>query len=157
MDNNQVIHPIDSLPKLPQTEAISQNLVPKKTTNMILSVVLILGVATGTTVSFLNGRNTSNNQDVKVIQNVGPNSKSAGVLDKKTFTDSATGTLREGGMEGEGSHHLERGAADQTAYLTSSTIDLGPFVGKKVVVWGQTYNSQKVSWFMDVGYIELAK
>lgn len=157
MDNNQVIHPIDSFTKVQEPTIMPQNLVPKKTTTMILSVILILGVATGTTVSFLGGKNTTTKSDVKMIQNVGPNSKSAGVLDKKTFTDSATGVLRDGGMEGEGSHHLERGAKDQTAYLTSSTIDLSPFVGKKVVVWGQTYSSQKVSWFMDVGYIELAK
>ena len=78
-------------------------------------------------------------------------------MDKVNFPDIAKGVLREGGSEGEGSYHLERGAKDQTAYLTSSTIDMSPFVGKKVSIWGKTYASQKVGWLLDVGYIEIVQ
>jgi hypothetical protein len=67
------------------------------------------------------------------------------------------GILREGGIEGEGSHHLERGAKDQTAYLTSSSIDMTPYIGKKVKVWGATNKGQKAGWLMDVGSIEEVK
>lgn len=81
---------------------------------------------------------------------------SAGVVDKKTFKDSAEGLLKEGGMEGEGNFHLERpGGVSQNAYLTSSTVDLGKYVGKKVKVWGQTFQGQKAGWLMDVGLIEI--
>lgn len=82
--------------------------------------------------------------------------KSAGVVDKKTFKDSAEGILKEGGMEGEGNFHLERpGGVSQNAYLTSSTVDLGKYVGKKVKVWGQTFTGQKAGWLMDVGLVEI--
>ncbi len=83
-------------------------------------------------------------------------STSAGVVDKTTFKDSAVGVLREGGIEGEGNFHLERpGGVSQTAYLTSSTVDLSKYIGKKVKVWGQTLQAQKAGWFMDVGLVEI--
>ena len=82
--------------------------------------------------------------------------KAAGVADKKTFKDSAEGILREGGMEGEGNFHLERpGGISQNAYLTSSTVDLGKYIGKKIKVWGQTFTGQKAGWLMDVGLVEI--
>jgi len=81
---------------------------------------------------------------------------SAGVVDKKTFKDSAEGVLREGGIEGEGNFHLERtGGVSQNAYLTSSTVDLSKYIGKKVKVWGQTFQGQKAGWLMDVGLVEI--
>ena len=82
--------------------------------------------------------------------------KAAGVVDKKTFNTDATGILREGGIDGEGNFHLERtGGVSQNAYLTSSTVDLSKYIGKKVKVWGQTYQSQKAGWLMDVGLVEI--
>lgn len=82
--------------------------------------------------------------------------KSVGVVDKKTFSDSAEGVLREGGTDGEGSYYLERaGGEDQRAYLTSSAVDLAQFIGKRVRVWGQTFAGQKAGWLMDVGLVEL--
>ena len=81
---------------------------------------------------------------------------SAGVIDKSTFKEGPVGILREGGIEGEGNFHLERpGGESQTAYLTSSTVDLSKYIGKKVKVWGQTLNAQKAGWFMDVGLVEV--
>jgi hypothetical protein len=82
--------------------------------------------------------------------------KSAGVVDKKTFKDSAEGILKEGGIEGEGNFHIERpGGTSQNAYLTSSTVDLSKYIGKKVKVWGQTFQGQKAGWLMDVGLVEV--
>ncbi|MFZ2026298.1 MAG: hypothetical protein WAV30_03375 [Microgenomates group bacterium] len=82
--------------------------------------------------------------------------KASGVMDKKTFKDSAEGIMREGGVEGEGNFHLERsGGASQNAYLTSSTVDLSKYIGKKVTVWGQTFQGQKAGWLMDVGLVEI--
>jgi hypothetical protein len=84
--------------------------------------------------------------------------QSAGVVDKKTFKDSAEGILQEGGIDGEGNYHLERtGGKSQTAYLTSTTVDLSVYVGKKVKVWGQTFSGQKAGWLMDVGLVEVEK
>lgn len=82
--------------------------------------------------------------------------KGAGVFDKKRFPDSVEGKLQEGGVEGEGSFHLERpGGESQNVYLTSSTVDLSKYIGKKVKVWGQTFTAEKAGWLMDVGYIEV--
>lgn len=82
--------------------------------------------------------------------------KAAGVIDKKTFNTDAEGILREGGIDGEGNFHLERpGGVSQNAYLTSSTVDLSKYIGKKIKVWGQTYQGQKAGWLMDVGLVEI--
>ncbi|MBI2405591.1 hypothetical protein HYV21_00865 [Candidatus Microgenomates bacterium] len=79
-----------------------------------------------------------------------------GLEDTKTFRDSATGVLKKGGIDGEGTHHLEReGGPSQNAYLTSSVINLNEFVDKKVEVWGETFKGQKAGWLMDVGRIKI--
>lgn len=81
-----------------------------------------------------------------------------GVEDTKAFTDSAEGELAKGGIDGEGSHHLVRPGGDsQNVYLTSSIIDLDQFVGRKVKVWGQTFQAQKAGWLMDVGRLEVTQ
>jgi hypothetical protein len=82
--------------------------------------------------------------------------KSVGVADKKTFKDKAEGVLREGGIEGEGNFHLERsGGESQNVYLTSTTVDMSLYIGKKVRVWGETYQGLKAGWLMDVGLVEI--
>lgn len=75
---------------------------------------------------------------------------------QKTFKDSAEGSLKEGGVDGEGAYHLERpGGASQNVYLTSSTLDLSSYVGKKIKVWGETYSAKKAGWLMDVGRLQV--
>jgi hypothetical protein len=82
--------------------------------------------------------------------------KIVGSSDTKTFKDESTGVIEKGGLDGEGTHKLIReGGPSQTAYLTSSIIDLDEYVGKKVNIWAQTMDAQKVSWLMDVGRIEI--
>lgn len=76
--------------------------------------------------------------------------------DAEDFSDNAEGTLREGGIDGEGAYHLERpGGESQNVYLTSSVLDLSPFVGRKVKVWGQTQTAQSAGWLMDVGRLQV--
>lgn len=63
----------------------------------------------------------------------------------------AEGVLVEGGIKGEGTYHLERSGGDsQNVYLTSTTIDLTPYVGKKIQVWGETLSGVYAGWLMDV-------
>lgn len=80
-----------------------------------------------------------------------------GVQDEKTFKDKpATGVLLQGGIGGEGSHHIVRdGGVSQTVYITSSVVDLEEFVGAKVTVWGDTFSSQKAGWLMDVSRVRV--
>lgn len=76
--------------------------------------------------------------------------------DAEDFSDNAEGVLREGGIDGEGAYHLERpGGESQNVYLTSSVLDLSPFVGRKVKVWGQTQAAQSAGWLMDVGRLQV--
>jgi len=82
----------------------------------------------------------------------------AGLADESTFRDSAEGMLVEGGVDGEGTHHLEReGGISQNVYLTSTVIDLQSFVGKNVKVWGETIAGKEAGWLMDVGKIKVVE
>ncbi|PIS15445.1 hypothetical protein COT62_03620 [Candidatus Roizmanbacteria bacterium CG09_land_8_20_14_0_10_41_9] len=82
--------------------------------------------------------------------------KGVGIVDKKTFPDNAEGKLLEGGIDGEGNFHLVRpGGESQNVYLTSTTVDLSEYVGKKVRVSGQTFTGEKAGWLMDVGFVEV--
>jgi len=79
-----------------------------------------------------------------------------GSNDLSKFKDTATGVLESGGLDGEGTHNLTReGGPSQTVYLTSSVLDLDQFVGKKVQIWGETFQAQKAGWLMDVGRIKI--
>lgn len=124
---------------------------PMKLFVAILLVALVLGTGIGYAASRLQGGNAGSKQ----VSNT-PAKQTAGIADKKTFKDSAEGLLREGGLDGEGSFHLERpGGESQNVYLTSSTVDLSPYIGKKVRVWGQTFEAQSAGWLMDVGLVEV--
>ncbi len=82
--------------------------------------------------------------------------KTYGVTDTSAFKDTADGTVEKGGIEGEGQYHLVRpGGESQNVYMTSSTVDLSEFVGKKVKVWGATQTAQHAGWLMDVGKVEV--
>ena len=118
----------------------------------MVAVAVMLGVGVG----FLPG--LFNKDAAPTTVNESGESQSAGIVDKKTFSDSAEGVLREGGIDGEGNFHLERpGGKSQNVYLTSSTVDLSPYIGKEVKVWGQTFEGEKAGWLMDVGLVEVSK
>lgn len=79
-----------------------------------------------------------------------------GLSDEDTFKDEAEGKLVAGGIDGEGSHHLERpGGESKNVYLTSSVIDLNEYLNRQVKVWGETFSAQKAGWLMDVGKLEV--
>lgn len=85
-------------------------------------------------------------------------SEEAGVNDEVAFPDTVEGILREGGIEGEGTHRLDRGmGANKDVYLTSTVINLQNFVDKKVLVRGQTISGKKAGWLMDVGKVQVIK
>jgi len=80
----------------------------------------------------------------------------AGSTDTSAFKDTTTGTLQKGGIQGEGAFHLDRpGGPTQTVYLNSTVVDMNPFIGKKVQVWGQTVAAHHAPWLMDVGHIKV--
>jgi hypothetical protein len=79
-----------------------------------------------------------------------------GSEDTSTFKDTAEGTLKAGGIEGEGQFHLVRPGGDsQNVYLVSSIVDLSKVENKKIKVWGSTQTAQHAGWLMDVGKVEV--
>jgi len=143
MENNKLLHTLET------KEVDEISFVSFFT---FVAVAVIIGAVVGFGVSRFNKKATTTSDNAK------DTTQSAGIVDKKTFKDSAEGILREGGIDGEGNFHLERpGGTSQNAYLTSSTVDLSNYVGKKVKVWGQTFSGQKAGWLMDVGLVEIEK
>jgi hypothetical protein len=115
-------------------------------------LVVLAGIGTGWLVS--GGPQSLSGTQSAPGAKAGPNE--AGLADEKTFRDSAEGVLEEGGVNGEGTHHLTRaGGTSQNVYLTSTVIDLQSFVGKKVTVWGETISAKKAGWLMDVGKVKV--
>ena len=128
---------------------------------MIAGVILVILVGLGVGF-FVSGKKATGTMGPKITS--GPAiivaANEAGVKDPSTIKDvtTATGILKEGGIKGEGKYHLEReGGITQTVYLNSTTVDISPFVDKKVQVWGQTQASQHANWFMDVVKIKVVE
>lgn len=121
---------------------------------MVIALVLIILAGLGT--GFLLARNKSMTLPGGKPQ-ILKTQKVVGSTDTKAFPDKAEGFLQKGGFEGEGTHKLIMNPKDpsQTAYLTSTLVNLDDFVGKKIRVWGQTFAAQKAAWLMDVGRVEL--
>lgn len=114
-------------------------------------LVVLIGVGSG----WLLTKNKSGSTNPGAVKTT---DKVAGVKDTSTFKDTATGILEEGGISGEGQFHLTRsGGVSQTVYLTSTSVDLSLFVGKKVEVWGQTLSARKAGWLMDVGKVQVVE
>lgn len=132
-----------------------------KLTPILIMVGIFLGLGTGFYVaqqklkSGSSGLLTSANQELTSSTTVKVGD-SFGSADEKTFRDQAEGVLVAGGIEGEGSHHIERGAnKTQWVYITSSVVDLDLLVGDRVMVWGETNQGKKAGWLMDVGKLKV--
>lgn len=142
MENNNLIHTLETK----EVEGMSY-----VTFFTLIAVAIIIGAVLSFSFSRFN-KKTTNNSNTKTT------AQSAGIVDKKTFKDSVEGILREGGIDGEGNFHLERpGGVSQNVYLTSTTVDLSNYIGKKVKIWGQTFQAEKAGWLMDVGLVEIEK
>jgi hypothetical protein len=144
MENNNLVHTLET------KEVEGMSYVSFFT---FIAVAVVIGTVLGFGLSRFNKKTTNNSSNQ--VKNT---AQSAGVVDKKTFKDSTEGILREGGIDGEGNFHIERpGGISQNVYLTSTTVDLSNYIGKKVKVWGQTFSGQKAGWLMDVGLVEIEK
>lgn len=125
----------------------------------ITILIFVLAIALGTGIGYVTaGPSAGGAGGSSPLKAVGLASapKTAGTKDEKKFPDTAEGTLKKGGIEGEGNFHIERkGGESQNVYVTSSIVDLSLYVGKKVKVMGQTFEGEKAGWLMDVGYIEI--
>lgn len=150
MENQGILNPIQTA----AAPVIKQGSALKKRYPLILGVIAIvlLGIGTGWLLSGRGGKGGG-----PVSQGIVANQNEAGIVDESTFKgDTAEGTLEEGGLNGDGTHRLEReGGTSQTIYLASTAIDLQSFVGKKVKIWGDSQSTKKAGWFMDVVKIKV--
>lgn len=124
---------------------------------IILIVAVVLGAMSG---YILKNKIRITSENTLALRSIDSSSISKGTVvgsdDTKTFKDTATGSLKGGGIKGEGQFHLIRPGGDsQNVYLTSSSVDLSKFVGKKIKVWGETQKAQYAGWLMDVGRVEV--
>lgn len=119
-------------------------------------IIALLGVGTGFYLSRLSSGDLLFGGKIEVAPGAQVKEKEVGLKDERTFRDKAEGILEEGGIDGEGTHHLVReGGSSQNVYLTSSVINLDEFLGKRIEVWGETHKAQKAGWLMDVGRIKI--
>jgi len=122
---------------------------------IVFIVMIVLGIGSGLLIAKGTTSSTSTSSEVTAASDI-VKGKTFGVDDTSTFKDEAEGTLKIGGIDGEGQYHLERpGGETQYVYLTSSVVDLGLVEGRKIRVWGQTQKAQRAPWLMDVGRVEV--
>lgn len=124
---------------------------------IIAVVAIVLGLGSG---YFMASKSSAvNSPSVTKTGEITANVKKGDVFgseDTKTFKDTAEGTLKPGGVEGEGQYHLVRPGGDsQNVYLVSSIVDLSKLENKKIKVWGSTQTAQYAGWLMDVGKVEV--
>jgi hypothetical protein len=145
-------------PKLSQNpENMNMNSIFTKNLFIFLILSVVMGAMSGYILSNKKGAAGGNTLATGSV-NSSKISKGTvvGSNDTKTFKDTATGTLKNGGINGEGQFHLARpGGESQNVYLTSSSVDLSAFVNKKIKVWGETQKAQYAGWLMDVGRVEV--
>ena len=153
----------------PQKPTPAPQITSPATPKYVYAIIIVIAITVGfwvsrfwpsqtTTVSVDSDTSLIDNQASKIVE--GEEIKVGVVYGNlsKTFADSATGIIKSGGVNGEGTHTLERpGGVTQNAALTSFVVDLDLFVGKQVEVKGETNKSNKAAWLMDVGSIKITE
>ena len=131
-----------------------KNILPHIATFVVAGVIILAGIYTGFYLALPKGE-----QPQAVTATQEPGKPPPPAQDTQTFRDKATGVIQKnesGDPYAQGTHKLAReGGPSQTAYLVSSVVDLDTYAGKKVEVWGETFQSTKVGWLMDVGKVNV--
>ena len=118
--------------------------------NLTLGIISILVVLAGIGTGYLLSGVKRNVPKIGTSGEIKNTQDEAGIKDVSGY-ETTDGVLEEGGIGGEGTYHLVRGSGpSQYAYLTSSVIDMSPFVGEKVQIWGNTISGKKAGWLLDV-------
>lgn len=144
--------------RVPKEQAVQEEQnVMKQQSKIIFGVyVLLIALGIGTGYILSSKKPAASGSAVVETAGVSESGRVVGVQDASGFSNCPAGSLETGGMEGEGTHHLIReGGPSQTAYLTSSLIDLDQYVGLKVKVCGETMQAMHAPWLMDVQRLEL--
>jgi hypothetical protein len=148
-EEQQIVHQLD----LKEKKSLWREVVVPV---VVVLAIVLSGAVTGYFLSRQPGGTSIKEKVFEGDHRLVSGAKEMGVKDETAFPDKAQGKLqkKEDGVVVEGSHQLLRpGGAGQTAYLTSSVVNLEQFIGKCVEVWGETFAAQKAGWLMDVGYV----
>ncbi len=153
METNQNLE-IPGLKRIPSRPRLN---LPARFIPLIIILVLVgAGIFSGLVLSSRNKAQASKVKSAIQEENLTPEQK---VSFNQTFKDQAQGVVQKNDKldkYAQGTHKLIRPGGDsQTAYLTSSVLDLDQYVGKKVKVFGETFGSSQVGWLMDVGKVEV--
>ena len=130
---------------------------------LVILVIIFAGASTGFLLTKNNGGNgfkassiTGGKKLMGGAETVSTDEE-VGIKDERVFSDTAQGKIvvNDGELVSEGSHKLLRpGGKSQTAYITSSVLDLDDFDGECVQIWGETFEGQEAGWLMDVGRVK---
>lgn len=162
MDPNQS-QPQTQTPPQPKKNILLRAVPPRNKLVKFLPIVIIVvivgaGVFSGLVASSRNKSTASSSYQVAGDENLPKEIKESFA---QTFRDQAEGTIEKNAdldKYAQGTHKLIRpGGESQTAYLTSSVLDLDEYLGKKVKVFGETFGSSQVGWLMDVGKVEVSQ
>lgn len=138
----------------PSRQSASSPKLPSKLAVYFLAIVLA-GVGSG----YLLSRTGRASSGEEAAPGVTQTNGEIGVQDENLSRDCAQGILEANDpadKNTEGSHHLIReGGPSKTLHMTSSVLALDDYVGKKVEVCGETLDSKRVAWFMDVVRLKL--
>ena len=157
----QLVETADNITQPNLEEPKSMPPINNKLTLPLVIIGILLGLGTGYYVAISRLQSSGVSVTAGTTQNLTSDTTikvgdTFGSADEKTFRDSAEGILQPGGIDGEGSHHIERGAnKSQWVYVTSSVVDLDLIVGTRVQVWGETNQGKKAGWLMDVGRLKV--
>jgi len=125
----------------------------KMTTIVIGVAVILLGVGSGWIFA---GKGSSNSKASTNVRVADETSVSQDGVDESLFPDTAEGELKEGGLNGEGTHYLDRGLGEEkNVALLSTVLNLDNYIGKKIEIWGNSVTSPQVGWLMDVGKVKI--
>lgn len=155
MDESQNPLPIPGLKRVPLPSE-SKFGIPAK---IVPIVIIVLVVGAGILSGLVLSSRSKSQSSIKAAINEESLSPEQKTSFNQTFKDSAEGVIQKNDKldkYAQGTHRLIRPGGDsQTAYLTSSVLDLDQYVGKKVKVFGETFGSSQVGWLMDVGKVEV--
>lgn len=155
MNNTAAQDVKNTIPINPPQPKTRLNFISKIFPVLLILIIVAAGVFTGLVISSRGKSAKQASSTVSSEEELSPQVKEAFA---QTFKDEAEGTIEKNDKldkYAQGTHRLIRpGGESQTAYLTSSVLDLDEHVGKKVKVFGETFGSQQVGWLMDVGKVE---
>lgn len=154
---NTPSQPQEARQTIPLRSVPKRNMLSKVLPILIVAIIIAAGVFSGLVFS---SRGKSPKQassaTIQNDKNLPPDVQQSF---NQTFKDQAEGIIQKNDQfdkYAQGTHKLIRPGGDsQTAYLTSSVLDLNQYVGKKVKVFGETFGSSQVGWLMDVGKVEV--